>query len=209
MGIMPRIMVTLTCAAVLGAASFTGAQDASKADAASMKRKLTAIAERGAKPPKKPAQTAAAPLLKTSFTDREANAFFKINGPEFLPPGLENPQVTIEDGGRVRSRATVDLDVVLKTRERSMFDPLAWLTGKTEITAVGIVQGANNQGTVQLESATLAGIPVPKPLLQQIVNYYTRTPENPAGVDLDKPFPLPSNIRALETRRGQATVVQP
>jgi hypothetical protein len=205
---MPRTMVTLTCAVVFAAGSFSAAQDSSKADAASMKRKLTAIAERGAKPPAK-APSASAGGLTTSFTDREANAYFKLDGPTFLPPGLENPQVTIEDGGRVRSRATVDLDTVLKTRQRSMFDPLAWLTGKTEITAVGVVQGANGKGTILLEQATLGGITVPKTLLQQIVNYYTRTPDNPEGVDLDKPFDLPSNIRSLATRRGQATIVQP
>jgi hypothetical protein len=206
---MARTMVTLTCAAILAATSFTIAQDTSTSDAASMKRKLEAIAARGARPPAKTTKPAASGALTTSFTDRETNAYFKVNGREFLPPGLENPQVTIEDGGRVRSRATVDLDVVLKTRERSMFDPLSWLTGKTEVTAVGLVRGANSKGTLQLESATLGGVPVPKTLLQQIVSFYTRTPEHPAGFDIDKPFDLPSNIRSIETRRGQATIVQP
>jgi len=203
------LFIGLAVAATVVAAPL--AQDVSKTDAASMKKKVLAIAERGTKSvkPVKPASGAASAALTTTFTEREANAYFKIDGPAFLPAGLENPQVTIEDGGRVRSRATVDLDVALKTRQRSLFDPLSWLGGKTEITAIGVVSGRDGKGTLQLESATFGGVPVPKSLLQQVVNYYTRTPENPAGFDLDKPFDLPSNIRSLDTRRGQATIVQP
>ena len=184
------------------------ADDPSKTDAANMKKKVEAIALRGALPVK-PASGAAGPVLTTTFTEREANAYFKIEGPVFLPAGIENPQVTIEDGGRVRSRATVDLDVALKTRQRSLFDPLSWLGGKTEITAIGIMTGRNGKGTLQLESATFGGIPVPKSLLQQVITFYAKTPENPVGFDLDKPFDLPSNIRSVDTRPGQAIVVQP
>jgi hypothetical protein len=197
-------LTSVVCAIVLAGTVGVRAQDTSKADAARMKTKLTAIAERGSTPPK-----TGQPPLTTTFTDRELNAYFKIDGPDVLPPGLENPQVTIEDASRVRGRAILDLDVVLKTRERSMFDPLAWLTGKTEITTVGLVRGAGGKGTVQIEGVTLGGITVPITLLQQIVNYYTRTPERPAGIDITKPFDLPAGIQSITSRRGQATFVQP
>ena len=45
-------------------------------------------------------------------------------------------------------------------------------------------------------------------MLQEPVNYYTRTPDHPAGVNLDEPFDLPASIKAIETHRGAATVVQ-
>ena len=32
--------------------------------------------------------------------------------------------------------------------------------------------------------------------------------ENPEGIDLEAPFPLPVNIRQIETLRGQAIIVQ-
>ncbi len=54
----------------------------------------------------------------------------------------------------------------------------------------------------------MSGVPVPKALLQQVVSYYSRTPENPEGIDLEAPFPLPVNIRQIETLRGQAIIVQ-
>ena len=103
----------------------------------------------------------------------------------------------------------VDLDAALKPKERSVFDPLAWVGGKTEVTASGVVRAQNGKGQLQLESATLGGISIPKSLLQQLVSYYTRTPEEPAGFDIDKPFDLPANITSVEISRGQAIVVQP
>jgi hypothetical protein len=192
-----RLVVPL----LLATAVVVGGQDTSKTDAAVMEKKLIVITERGAKPPKN-----AATPLRTALVDREVNAYFKVNGPEFLPAGLVNPEVTIDDGGRVRARATVDLDAAMKP---SLLNPLSWVGGKTEVTATGIVRGSNGMGTLQLEQATVAGLSIPKSILQELVSYYTRTPETPAGFDLDKPFLLPANIKSVETRRGQATVVQP
>ena len=71
------------------------------------------------------------------------------------------------------------------------------------------MRAANGVGQLQLEAATIRGIPVPKALLQQLVGYYTRTPESPAGFDIDKPFELPANIQWVEITAGQAVVVQP
>ena len=117
------------------AATVSAAQDNLRADAARMEKKVTAIVERGAEPvTKRPAP------LRTGCTDREVNAYFRVNGPEFLPQGLVNPEVAIENGGRVRAKAIVDLDAALKTKQRSLFDPLSWLSGKTEVTAAGVVK---------------------------------------------------------------------
>jgi hypothetical protein len=59
-----------------------------------------------------------------------------------------------------------------------------------------------------LESASAGSIPIPKMLLQEIISHYSRTAENPAGLSLDDPFPLPSRIREIQVERGQAIIVQ-
>ena len=45
-------------------------------------------------------------------------------------------------------------------------------------------------------------------LLQQVVSYYSRTPDNPAGIGLDDPFALPAGIREIQVERGQAVILQ-
>jgi hypothetical protein len=179
------------------------AQDPLKIDAASMQRKLLVILARGEA---KPAQRVTP--LRTSFTEQEVNAYFRVHGPEIVPEGVLDPQLGIDNGGHVRARAIVDLDSALKTKQRGVLDPLAWVTGKVEVVALGTLQTAEGKGRLSIESATLGGVPVPKTLLQELVSYYSRTPDSARGFSLEEPFALPANIRTVETTRGAATVVQ-
>ncbi len=121
---------------------------------------------------------------------------------------MVDPQVEIGDGGHVSARAIVDLDTALKPNERGLLDPLAWLGGKVEVTAAGTLQAANGTGRLAIERATLGGVAVPTSLLQQLISYYSRTPDQPQGFKLNQPFALPAHIRAVETARGLATITQ-
>jgi hypothetical protein len=182
------------------------AQDPLKADASRMQNKLATIVQRGEKTPAKGARSA--PVQRTTFTDREVNAYFRVHGPTFMPEGVADPQLAIDRGGKVRARAIVDLDAALKPKQRSWLDPLAWVGGKMEITAAGVLRAADGRGQFALETATLGGVSVPTSLVLELVSYYTRTPESPTGFALDKPFELPSGIRSVETTPGAATILQ-
>jgi hypothetical protein len=59
-----------------------------------------------------------------------------------------------------------------------------------------------------MQSASLSGIPLPKSFLQELVTFYSRTPDSPEGIRLDDPFELPASIRQIEIGPGQAVVVQ-
>jgi hypothetical protein len=201
---MARPVLILTgLGGMLAAVALSASQELTKPEADSMDRKLTAIAERGIKTAPKNAKP-----IRTSFTEREANAYLKFFGPEVMPVGVLNPRVVIAQGGKLQARAVVDLDAVRKSRPRSMLDPMNLLFGTLEVFAAGTLQAANGRGTFQLESATLGAMPIPKALLQELVAYYTKSPEMPDGFNLDKPFDLPANIRQVEIQRGAATVVQ-
>jgi hypothetical protein len=188
-------------AVVAGMTAVLSADQSPQADAAAMRQKLTGIVERG----EQPARAKRTPL-RTPLVEREINAFFKVDGPGFLPAGVVDPQLSIGQGGRVSARAIVDLDKALTP---SLLNPLSWFGGKTEVTAAGVVQAENGKGSIELQSATLAGISIPKTVLQQVVSYYTRTPESPQGFNLDEPFELPSKIQRVETSPGLAVIVQP
>ena len=129
-------------------------------------------------------------------------------GPAFLPEGLVDPRVTIDEGGRVRATSNVDLNRIRQSKTRGWLDPLAYVSGSVEVTATGTLEANDGRGRFLLEQATLGGVTVPKTLLQELVSYYSRSPELPTGVNLEQPFELPARIRRVETRRGTATVVQ-
>jgi hypothetical protein len=198
-----RVLSLAGLSGMLAGVALAASQELTKPEADSMGKKLTAILERGARPPAKNSKP-----LRTSFSEREANAYFKYYGPEFMPVGVVNPRVVIDQGGRVKANAVVDLDAVRKSQARSMFDPMNLLFGSVEVAASGTLQASGGRGTFQLESATLGSVPIPKSLLQELVTYYTRSPEMPQGFNLDKPFDLPAHIRQVDIQRGAATVVQ-
>src|SRR5262245_47610586 len=98
-------------------------QTLTKEDSQSMLRKLNAIDARGAQPPSKNGQP-----LRTSFTEREVNAYFKYDGKPYLPVGVANPEVVIADNGNLEGKAIVDLDAVRKAQSNAMLDLVALFT---------------------------------------------------------------------------------
>ncbi len=62
--------------------------------------------------------------------------------------------------------------------------------------------------SVKRVSPARRGSPVPKLILQEIVSYYSRSPERPAGIGLDDAFMLPARIREIQVEVGRAIVVQ-
>jgi len=172
-----------------------------RADADQLLRKIAVMATNGlaAKPSPR----------RTTVTESELNSFLEFHARDEMPPGVLDPIVTIEEAGRLRGRALVDLDEVKKANAgEGGLGMLALLSGRVPVEATGTLRSANGVAQFQLEEATVSGVPVPKALLQQVVSYYSRSPENPEGINLEAPFPLPVNIRQIETLRGQAIVVQ-
>ena len=49
---------------------------------------------------------------------------------------------------------------------------------------------------------------MPKILLQELVTFYSRSPQFPDGITLTKPFLLPAGVREVAIARGSATIVQ-
>jgi hypothetical protein len=209
MGLPPRrILIAAGLYAILASSTLVFArQDLTKAEADSMEQKLSQILGNAAQPAVR-APGVAVPR-RTSFTEREVNAYLRFNGKEQVPVGIINPVITIADAGQIDGRAIVDLDAVRTSKDRGLLDPGRYLlTGRVEVHIVGTLRAERGQGSFDLASATLGGVPLPKSLLQELVSYYSKTPDTPDGVSLDKPFELPVSIQAVETRRGGATVVQ-
>jgi hypothetical protein len=192
-----RVAVFLLATAV-GVSAQSGA---TKADAERFQQKLQQIVNNG--------NTQADTLRRTTVTDREANAYLNVRGPELLPVGVTDASVAAIGPGRLSGRAVVDLDAIREKRSSGgLLDLRSYLTGSLPVTASGILHTRNGSARFELESTTVAGVPIPKSFLQEIVAYYTRSDDFPNGVSLDHVYELPANIREIQVGHGNAIVVQ-
>lgn len=146
--------------------------------------------------------------LSLTVTEQETNAFLRYRAQALLPAGVLDPGVTALGEGRVQGTATVDLDTVRQSRERSWLDPMRLLRGRVPIAVVGTLRAQGGTAQFIVESAEAGGVPVPKVVLQELVAYYTRSDSRPAGISLDEPFPLPAGIREITVQQGRAIIVQ-
>jgi hypothetical protein len=198
-----RVMLSAVFVVVAASLSVAAVQDLTPKDAASMEKKLADILGRGARK-----RAANAARVRTPVSEREINAFLKFSYRDQLPEGVVSPEVSLAGNRRVSGQAMVDLDAVRKSKERGWLDPAAYLTGTVQVRAMGLFQAANGKATFQFESAHVGALPVPKALFQELVSHYSRSPEVPDGIDIDKPFDMPASIREVEIQRGAATIVQ-
>jgi hypothetical protein len=192
----------LVCAVVLASAVLVRADvKANRRDATLLKQKVAAITAHADKPTKAG--------RRTIVTESEVNSYLVYEARDQIPVGVVDPSITVIGPGRLSGRAVVDLDAVRKQKApTSLLDPMNYLMGRLAVTAVGKLTTANGVGRFDLESSSVGSIPIPKILLQEIVSYYSRTPEKPGGIGLDDPFALPARIREIQVDRGQAIIVQ-
>jgi hypothetical protein len=197
---MRALAIAGLCVALV-AGSTDAAQELTRDDAVRLEQKLMAITARGSVPARQ------AKPLRTSITEREVNSYFKFNSQTF-PTGVVNPRLAITGPGRIKATATVDLTAIRKSKDRGFFDPMNLAIGSVDLEITGTLKSSAGMGTLTVESAYLGYLPIPKPLLQEIIAHYTKSPELPKGFDLDKPFPLPVGIREVQIQPGTATIVQ-
>ena len=170
-------------------------------DAEVLKQKFAAISNRAEARVRRPA--------RTTLTEKEVNAYLAYETADDLPAGVVEPTLSILGADRVTGRAVVDLDQVRKERNpTSLLDPVRYLRGRLQVSATGLVHAINGMASFELEAADVAGVPIPKFLLQEILSYYSRSPERPSGISLDDRFALPAGIREIQVLRGQAVVIQ-
>jgi hypothetical protein len=200
-----RLPVALLLALGVSLTAQSGAEERfTKQDADRFQAKLLRIAELGGRP----RGGSAAAAHETKMTDVEVTAFLRISARDQVPAGIVEPTLTALGDGRVGGRAIVDLDAVRAQRERGWLDPLSYLRGRLPLTATGKLITQDGVGRFQLESAEISGVTIPKPLLQELLSYYSRTAEDPDGINMDDPFELPSRIREIRVGKGEATVIQ-
>lgn len=195
------VPVVLASGSPDGAPARQGSAAPTRLEARRLIEKVTRIVDHGGRPRRG--------ALQTIITEREVNAYFALDGSVDLPVGVTRATVVLHGDRRVAGSAVVDLDAVRgHHKPTGLFDPMSYLTGKLPVAAAGVLDARNGEARLQLESASIAGIPVPRAVLQEVIAYYTRSADYPKGIDIDRPFVLPAGITAIDVRRGEAVVVQ-
>lgn len=146
--------------------------------------------------------------LKTVVTEPEINAYLRYRGADVLPVGVVDPYVFVLGSGRLSGVATVDLDAVRLSKPRGMLDPAQLLRGRVPVAATGVLRSKGGEFQFDLETATVAGMEVPKSVLQELVSYYTKSPSSPSGYSLDAPFSLGGGIREIAVEPKRAVIIQ-
>lgn len=194
-------ILTVTVTAASQAAAF---QRYSKQEGDKFQTKLTRIVLYGATP----AVAARNAGQTTDVSDDELNSYLRFHARDQIPAGVVEPTLSALGDGRVGGSVIVDLDAVRKQKQRGWLDPLGYLTGRLPVTATGTLKTKDGVGQFELQSAEISGVTVPKSLIQELLTYYSRTPENPAGINMDEPFELPSRIREIRVGKAKSTIVQ-
>ena len=177
------------------------AANVSREQAAAFQKKLTQIVQHAEARSDRPRET--------PVTEAEVNSYLHFSAGDQLPVGVTEPSIGIQAEGRLTGRAVVDLDQVRRKKgSGGWLDPMSYLTGRLPLTAAGVLQTHEGRGKFTLESAAISGVPIPKPFLQEIVSYYTRTPDTPNGINIDDPFDLPAEIQKIQVEPGRATIIQ-
>ena len=204
MQILQSRVIRIVCALaiVAGAAQLSAQQKLTKQDASRFAAKLAQIEKNSLTPRKSGA------ARSTQVSDAEVNAYLRYLAGSQIPVGIVEPDLRGVGNGRVTGRAIVDLDAVRTQKKRGWTDPLGYLTGRLPVTAAGTLTTRNGLGQFQLESAEISGVTIPKSLLQELLSYYSKTPENPAGINMDEPFTLPAAIQEIRIGQGTAVIVQ-
>ena len=198
-----RLSGVLCAISLAAAAAHLAAQDGvSKQDATRFQVKLAQIEKTGTTPQKGTA------TRTTQVTDSEVNSYLRFLAGSQVPVGIVEPMLHAVGNGRVTGRAIVDLDAVRTQKQRGWTDPLAYLTGRLPVTAAGTLTTKEGVGRFVLESAEISGVTIPKSLLQELLTFYSRTPDTPAGINMDEPFALPAAIREIRIGQGSAAIVQ-
>lgn len=198
-----RLLSSLALGLVLLAGSGDAQGRITKADGDRFRGKLGQIMALG----NTPRGRARAPH-STVVSDAEVNSYIRFHAQDRIPVGVVDPVLHAHGNGIVSGRAIVDLDAVRKQKPRGWLDPMGYLTGRMPLTARGRLTTRDGVGRFELHSAELSGVTIPKTVLQELVTYYSRTPEDPDGINIDDPFELPAQIREIRVAPGAATIVQ-
>ena len=141
----------------------------------------------------------------------EVNSYLQFKRRRSLPVGVTEPSSHDASAqGRLIGSAVVDLDVVRqKQSSGGWFDPDELPHRQAAGHRHGRSSTRGRQGQVRARDAPRsAACRSRRSFLQEMVNFFTRTADNPNGIVIDDPFELPAEIRRIDVDARHACIDQ-
>jgi hypothetical protein len=138
------------------------------------------------------------------ITEGELNSYLNLTFAPQMPPGITDVDIRL-DSERINAKGMVDLERVRgKVAAPSPWSPLALLRGKVPVELTGKLWTSDGFGTIEVEEAWIASLPVPMSFVEQIVTSATRKPSQPEGFDIHAPFRLPYAVNRVRLEPARA-----
>lgn len=145
-----------------------------------------------------------ASLQPVVVTEAETNSYLKYNGHEFLPVGVNDPEIHISPQ-RIYGTADVDFDQLNRASKTDDWGAkmLAMaFPGRQRVSATGKLDTSSGQGKVTIQDVRVGTFAVPDALVGFLLTDYV---EKRYRIDLSKPLPLPDHVTRIELGPGNAT----
>jgi hypothetical protein len=191
---MKKIAWVVVAAVLLGAGvnlAITGHQPTRQA-AEELQVKIDTIQKASTIEPRDPEQ------MEVSDLELESYVLFSLK--EQIPARVDSFDVQL-------TRDTVAADTRLTFASNSTRNPVidALIAGTHDVFLKGKFSARDGMGKFDLEQVRVDGIPVPKSVIQALVERYVN-PKHP-DVDLNSPFEMPWGIENLTIRQDKASIV--
>ena len=155
-----------------------------------------------------PATAKASSYHPIVITEAEANTYLQTQGPTFLPPAVQNPQIQIR-ADHLSVAADVDFDMLRQigkqTNDIGMQVVGTLFKGKQKVSATGKLTSGDGQAQVTIQDLSVGDTSIPDWLTRAMVENYL---EKSYNLDISKPFSLPDHVTRIDLSTGKATFVR-
>ena len=140
------------------------------------------------------------------FTQRSLNGYLRFQGNSFLPSGLSDVTVEIQQDGRLRGTGVLDLDEMDDFADGSS-GVLQLLSGSLPVSVSVLVVEADRDLEITVESVQIGPVTLPTALAEILVRRYSVSESYPAGLDLSVPIALPPAVKDIQIQQSLITIV--
>jgi len=140
------------------------------------------------------------------FSERSLNGYLRFQGKSFLPTGLSNVSVEIQEAGRLIVTGMLNLDEMGDFPGGST-GVLQLLSGSLPVSITVAVEETDKRLHFTLEVVQIGPVTLPSTLAGLLVRRYSVSERYPDGFDVSAPALLPLAVQDIHIQQGRISIV--